>query len=98
MELARPGAGGEAATLPLVSVVPVVVVREEHSAGHRPAQRLTLPARHDGAELRQQPVAPVTQLIDVEVVAVSRLSCRCSGLGGGALGGGALGGGSRSGC
>ena len=93
MELARPGAGLEAAALSLVSVVTVVVVREIPRVGHRSAQSLALLASHDGAELRQQPVAPVTQLIDVEVVAVSRLSCRCS-----ALGGGALGGGSRSGC
>ena len=101
MELARPGAGGEAATLPLVSVVPVVVVREEHSAGHRPAQRLTLAARHDGAELRHQAVAPVTELIDVEIMAVPRVSC-CGRLGGGSLcsGGRSCGGsGSRgSGC
>ena len=93
VELVWPGAGGEAATLSLVSVISVIVMREELSPGYHSTHSLTLLPGHDGAELRHQAVAPVTQLIDVEVVAVSRLSCRCS-----ALGGCALGGGSRSGC
>ena len=72
VELARPGAGLEAATLSLVSVVTVVVVREIPRVGHRSAQSLALLASHDGAELRQQPVAPVTQRVYVEIIAVPR--------------------------
>lgn len=76
VELARPGAGGEAAALSFVSVVTVVVVREELGAGHRPAQRLALPPCHDGAELCLQSVAPVTELINVEIFAVSSIGSR----------------------
>lgn len=60
VELARPGAGLEAAALSLVSVVPVVVMREISSVGDSSAQSLALLACHDGAELCQQPIAPVT--------------------------------------
>ena len=79
MELAWPGAGLEAATLSFVSVVPVVVVRERSSVGHSSAQSLALLPCHDGAELCQQPIAPVTQRVDVEILTV--LSIRCGSCG-----------------
>ena len=86
VELARPGAGLEAATLSLVSVVTVVVVREIARVGHRSAQSLALLASHDGAELRQQPVAPVTQRVHVEIIAVPSLGGGCCRLSCGPLG------------
>ena len=86
MELARPGAGLEAAALSLVSVVAVVVVREIPSVGHSSAQSLALLPGHDGAELGQQPVAPVTQRVHVEIIAVPGLGGGCCRLSCGPLG------------
>ena len=86
VELARPGAALEAAALSLVSVVSVVVVREIPSVGHSSAQSLALLARHDGAELGQQSVAPVTQRVHVEIIAVPGLGRGCCRLSCGPLG------------
>ena len=86
VELARPGAGLETPALSLVSVVTVVVVREIPSVGHSSAQSLALLASHDGAELGQQPVAPVTQRVHVEIIAVPGLGGCCCRLSCGPLG------------
>ena len=84
-----------------MTVISVIVMREELRPLNDPAHGLALLAGHDGGELRHQVVAPVTELIDVEIMAVPRVSC-CGRLGGGSLcsGGGPCGGsGSRgSGC
>ena len=77
VELPGPGAGLEAAALPLVTVVTVVVVREIPSIRHSSTQSLALLPCHDGAELGQQPVAPVTQRVDVEIIAATGLGCGC---------------------
>ena len=87
VELARPGAGLEAAALSLVSVVTVVVVREIARVGHSSAESLALLASHDGAELGQQPVAPVTQRVHVEIIAVPGIRGGCCCLSCGPLGG-----------
>ena len=86
VELARPGAGLEAAALSFVSVVSVVVVREIPSVGYSSAQSLALLPRHDGAELGQQPVAPVTQRVHVEIIAAPGLRRGCCRLSCGPLG------------
>ena len=87
VELTWPGAGLEAAALSLVSVVPVVIVREVSRVGDSPTQSLALLSCHDGAELCQQPITPVTQRVHMEIITVLsiRCCCRSSGIFGGGL-------------
>ena len=79
VELAWPGAGLEAAALSLVSVVPMVIVREISRVGDSPTQSLALLSCHDGAELCQQPITPVTQRVHMEIITVLSIRCGCCG-------------------
>ena len=81
IKLVGPRAAIEAATLSFVTIVSMVVVRECSCSWHCPAQRLTLCTSHDGAELCHQAIAPVTQLIDMELITFTYScggwSCSC---------------------